>query len=182
MIWGVVYVVLVGVLLVRVRTSDAGVPDPVFAQPDEPVWLVHLHHGIFLVLLVGAPLEAAIAGGRPHGRLLGATAFALGVAAYRLGGAVLGDALSPLIEPRPGVGLVTRGPYRWLRHPMYLGQALIAVGAPLTLGCRWMLAGSVVAVVILLGRMLLEEHALARTFPEYARYAAETKRIVPFVY
>jgi protein-S-isoprenylcysteine O-methyltransferase Ste14 len=65
---------------------------------------------------------------------------------------------------------------------MYLGQAAIAVGAPLTLGCRWTLVVSAVALIVLAIRVVLEEGALARTFPEYSLYAAKSKRFVPFLF
>jgi protein-S-isoprenylcysteine O-methyltransferase Ste14 len=59
---------------------------------------------------------------------------------------------------------------------------MIAVGAPLTLGCRHTFALSAVTLVVLAVRMQREEEALARTFPDYPRYAAETKRLLPFVF
>ena len=112
----------------------------------------------------------------------GAALFGAGVLAYRLGGRALGEALSPFVEPRAGSAQVTAGPYRWVRHPMYLGQAAIAVGAPLTLGCRWTLVVSAAALIVLAIRVVLEEGALARTFPDYSRYAAKSKRLVPFLF
>jgi len=181
-IWGAVYAGLLGVLLVRVRNPGAPPVEPARATPGEPVWLVTLHHLLFYAVLAGAPLERALAGGAQTGRAPGAVCFALGVLGYRLAGRALGEALSPFIEPRAGVPLVTQGPYRCLRHPMYLAQAAIAVGAPLTLGCRLILVLVPLAVLVLALRVKLEDEALARTFPEYWRYAARTKRIVPFVF
>src|SRR5205809_938168 len=135
-----------------------------------------------LPAVAGAPLARALAGGAQTGRAPGAVCLALGVLGYRLAGRALGEALSPFIEPRAGGPLVTQGPYRCLRHPMYLAQAAIAVGAPLTLGCRLILVLVPLAVLVLALRVKLEDDALARTFPEYWRYAARTKRIVPFVF
>ena len=180
--WAAAYAVQVALLLVRVRDPKAVPLDPAHAAPDEQVWLVTLHHLLFYVLLAGAPLEAAVVGGAEPGRATGVVLFALGVLGYRLAGQALGEALSPFIEPRTGVALVTRGPYRCLRHPMYVAQAAIAVGAPLTLGCRAILVLVPLAFLVLAVRMKLEDDALARTFPEYSRYAARTKRIVPFLF
>ena len=182
MIWGAVYAGLVAALMVRVRSPEAPPPESARSTPGEPVWLVGVHHPVFYALLAGAPLEGALTGGVPSGRAAGAVLFALGVLGYRLAGQALGEALSPFIEPRAGVLLVTHGPYRRLRHPMYLAQAAIAVGAPLTLGCRFVLGLVPLALVVLAVRVKLEDEALRRTFPEYSRYAARTKRIVPFVY
>ena len=182
MTWAVVYALLLAALVVRVRSTDAAPPEPVWPQANEPLWLTRLHHGLFALLLIGVPFERMVVRGAPNGRLAGACLFAAGVALYRVAGRTLGDALSPFTEPRATAPLVTGGLYRWVRHPMYLSQALIAIGAPLTLGSRQVVLLAVPALVILVLRVLREEEALARTFPEYARYAARTKRILPFVY
>jgi protein-S-isoprenylcysteine O-methyltransferase Ste14 len=41
----------------------------------------------------------------------------------------LGRALTPFPQPRPGVRRVTRGPYRFLAHPMYVAAVVICLGA-----------------------------------------------------
>jgi len=180
--WGAAYALLLAVLLVRVRSAETVPIEPAQATPEEPLWLVTAHHALFYAVLAGAPIEAVVAGGVEAGRAAGATLFALGVLGYRLAGHALGAALSPFIAPRDGATLVTRGPYRCLRHPMYLAQAAIAVGAPLTLGCRAILVLVPLALLVLAVRMKLEDAALARAFPEHSDYAARTKRIVPFVF
>jgi protein-S-isoprenylcysteine O-methyltransferase Ste14 len=181
-IWGLFYVIALLAFVVRVRNSDEPMPDPVHPVPGEPLRLVRLQHLLLSLLLVGSPLEALIAGGDGRGRLVGAVLLGAGVLVYRLAGRALGEALSPFTEPRAGASLVTRGLYRHLRHPMYLSQALIALGAPLTLGSRYVIVLASPALVVLALRIAREEEALARTFPEYSRYAATTKRVLPFVY
>jgi protein-S-isoprenylcysteine O-methyltransferase Ste14 len=181
--WGILYVVLLGALVVRFRTSgEFSPPEPARPLPGERLWLTHAHHALFLLVLLGTPIERVLFGGAATGRWLGAGLFTAGVALYRVAGRTLGDALSPFTEPREAVPLVTAGLYRYLRHPMYLSEALIAIGAPLTLGSRGVLWLSFAAVAVLLVRILCEEEALARTFPEYSRYAARTKRVFPFLY
>ena len=90
--------------------------------------------------------------------------------------------LSPFPEPRHDIRLVTRGPYRWIRHPMY--SAVLVVTLALVID-RLTLAHWIVWFV-LLGDLLLklqyEEALLARRFPEYAAYRQRTKRLIPFVY
>jgi protein-S-isoprenylcysteine O-methyltransferase Ste14 len=181
-IWDAAYAAALAALLVRVRSADAPLPPPPEPLPGEPLWLTRVHHALFALVLAGAPLERLLLGGAQRWRSTGVVLLAGGVLLYRTGGHALGNALSPFIEPRQGTLLVTEGLYRHLRHPIYLGEALIALGAPLTLGCRWVLLLSATALAVLAVRMAFEEEALARTFPEYPRYAATTKRLLPFLY
>ena len=181
MIWGLAYALLLAALVVRFR-MDEEAPAPLVPQPDEPLGLVRLHHAAFALVLLGAPVERMLSAPAPDWRLAGVALFAAGVLLYRVAGRALGDALSPFVEPRPGVPLVTEGVYGLLRHPIYVSQAMIAVGAPLTLGCRHTLAITAVTLVVLAVRIYREEEALARTFPDYPRYAAATKRLLPFVF
>jgi protein-S-isoprenylcysteine O-methyltransferase Ste14 len=182
LIWGAAYAAALVALVVRVRSTDAPPPAPLAPLPGEPLWLTRLHHALFALVLAGGPLERLLLGGATSWRPTGVALLVGGVVLYRTGGRALGSALSPFIEPRHGAPLVTEGLYGHLRHPIYLGEALIAVGAPLAIGCRWTLAASAVALAVLAARVMLEEEALARTFPEYSRYAATTKRLLPFLY
>lgn len=80
--------------------------------------------------------------------------------------------------------IVRDGPYRWLRHPSYTGALATFCGFGLALGDRASLL--VVAVPVLLAflhRIRVEEQALREAFPaDYARYAQETKRLLPFLW
>ena len=77
-------------------------------------------------------------------------------------------------------GLVTRGPYRLVRHPLYLGELTAALG--IVVGAqRWApaLAAWLVCFGLQLVRTKYEERSLRAEFPEYAPYAARTKRLIP---
>jgi protein-S-isoprenylcysteine O-methyltransferase Ste14 len=83
-----------------------------------------------------------------------------------------------------GQHVVELGPYRWIRHPAYLGGLLAMVGFGLTL-TNWM--SVVLAVCCLLGgyayRIPLEEKALTRGLgPAYTEYMGRTWRLVPFIF
>lgn len=83
-------------------------------------------------------------------------------------------------DPTEG-GLVTSGPYRVLRHPIYaallyfLWAGILSHLSPLNgiLG--------VAATGGLIVRMVAEERLVAERYPEYRTYAARTKRVIPFV-
>jgi protein-S-isoprenylcysteine O-methyltransferase Ste14 len=82
-------------------------------------------------------------------------------------------------------GLVTNGPYRYWRHPIYAAVLLFVWTGVLTQGGppavdALVLAG--IATVMTAIRIQAEEQLLLASMPEYAAYAARTKRLVPFVF
>lgn len=83
----------------------------------------------------------------------------------------------------PGGGpLVRRGPYRWLRHPMY-ASALLLVWASI-LG-HWSILNAAIGLVLLIAilwRISLEEGLLRQRYPEYEDYARHSNRLIPFIY
>ncbi|HSU92957.1 MAG TPA: isoprenylcysteine carboxylmethyltransferase family protein [Gemmatimonadaceae bacterium] len=81
-------------------------------------------------------------------------------------------------------GLVTTGPYRYWRHPIYAAVLLFTWTGILAHGAPPMLtdlALGALATVMTLVRVLAEEQLLRVAIPEYAGYAARTKRFIPFV-
>lgn len=88
----------------------------------------------------------------------------------------LGRCFGVLPEAR---GLVTRGPYRLVRHPVYLGEIGACFGLALAAPSVLNLAVLAVFAVSQAVRMRLEERALQAAFPQYARYAASTPRLLP---
>jgi protein-S-isoprenylcysteine O-methyltransferase Ste14 len=88
----------------------------------------------------------------------------------------LGRCFGLLPEAR---GLVTRGPYRLVRHPVYLGEfgavAGLLLASPTTRNVLLAVAFAAAQTV----RMRLEERELTDVFPEYVAYASRTPRLVP---
>jgi protein-S-isoprenylcysteine O-methyltransferase Ste14 len=78
----------------------------------------------------------------------------------------------------PSTALVTAGPFRFTRNPMYLGFTLLYVGVTLWANAAWpLLFLPIVLVVMHYGVIVREEAYLARTFrEEYQRYRALVRR------
>jgi len=79
-------------------------------------------------------------------------------------------------------GLVTTGPYRYARHPIY-GAVMLFVGAGVASHFSITnLAAALVVFAASFARLLSEEKLVVGHYPEYRDYAARTKRLIPFVY
>ena len=82
-----------------------------------------------------------------------------------------------------GHSVVTTGPYRVVRHPMYAGLAASMLGMALWLGSWAAAAASLIPAGFLAARIPLEERLLRRSLPGYAEYAARVRsRFVPGVW
>ena len=79
-------------------------------------------------------------------------------------------------------GLVTRGPYRWLRHPIYSALLYFLWAGIAAHPSRTSLLVALLASALLGVRMLGEERLLREMYPEYAEYARHTTRVLPFIF
>jgi protein-S-isoprenylcysteine O-methyltransferase Ste14 len=79
-------------------------------------------------------------------------------------------------------GLVTTGPYRYLRHPIYASILLLVWAVVSANASPASVALGVLATAMLVLRMIFEETLLRRAYPEYEDYARRTKRVVPFIF
>ncbi|MBI9034720.1 MAG: isoprenylcysteine carboxylmethyltransferase family protein [Bacteroidales bacterium] len=88
--------------------------------------------------------------------------------------------IKPLV--REGGQLITNGPYKYIRHPMY--TAVLTTLTPLVLDYfSWYRLGMIIALLITLCiKCRFEENRLLEAYPGYEDYMKQTRRIIPFVY
>jgi protein-S-isoprenylcysteine O-methyltransferase Ste14 len=110
-------------------------------------------------------------------------ALAMAGAALAIGSrAMLGRNWSATVELKQGHELITRGPYRVVRHPIYTGLLLLFLGNAVMVG-DWRGLFAVAIVLASFWRKLkVEETWLARRFGgEYQQYQARTKALIPAI-
>ncbi len=78
--------------------------------------------------------------------------------------------------------LVTGGPYRFLRHPVYLFEEIGVIGLALPFASVWALLWLLLHAAFQFQRMKNEERVLSGAFPEYDAYTRRTARVVPGLY
>ncbi len=94
----------------------------------------------------------------------------------------LGANWSPAPAIKENHELVTSGPYRFVRHPIYTGVMLATFGAALT-GAVFGIAVFLIASMIFFLRISKEEKIMLKLFPDaYPLYQKRTKRLIPFIW
>jgi protein-S-isoprenylcysteine O-methyltransferase Ste14 len=94
----------------------------------------------------------------------------------------LGKNWSGTPSMKEGHELITSGPYRFVRHPIYTGMLVALVGSALASGVIW-LAILVVFLFNFLYRLPIEERYMMQLFPkEYPEYKKRTKKLIPFIW
>lgn len=84
------------------------------------------------------------------------------------------------IRTMEGQRVISSGPYALVRHPMYSGVLILAVGTPLALGSYWGLLFLLLNLPVLMLRILDEERMLVAELDGYAAYMQVVRyRLVP---
>lgn len=84
------------------------------------------------------------------------------------------------IQSDRGHQVCDTGPYRFVRHPGYLGNLVPLAGIVLALGSLWTIIPAAFAAVVILVRTALEDRTLRAELPGYAEYAARVRwRLLP---
>jgi protein-S-isoprenylcysteine O-methyltransferase Ste14 len=87
------------------------------------------------------------------------------------------------IQSERGHTVCRSGPYRFVRHPGYVGFDLMSFGTSCLLGSWWALIPAIVAVALMVVRTSFEDRMLQAELPGYADYAREVHyRLVPGIW
>lgn len=82
-------------------------------------------------------------------------------------------------EPKASGQLVTGGPYRYVRNPMYSALLLFAAAEVVAYRDPWKILCWLALALVLLGKAMLEERGLRAQHPGYAAYAKRVRRFIP---
>ena len=90
---------------------------------------------------------------------------------------------SRVVRLQEGHQVVTTGPYRFVRHPMYTGTLLALIASALALGSWWMLIPAAAGIALFVWRTRWEDATLQEKLPGYREYAQQTRyRLLPGIW
>jgi protein-S-isoprenylcysteine O-methyltransferase Ste14 len=166
------------------RRGDADTADWLGGEDDRrSTPLLAASYGLSVILLI--VLGVAGIGAVPvSARWIGVAMVAAGLAVRGWGMAVLGRHYTRTLRVGGDQHIVTRGPYRLIRHPGYAGSLLAWTGYCLGVG-NWIALVAVAALMLLAytWRISSEERMLARHFgDQYRAYQRHTARLIPYLY
>jgi protein-S-isoprenylcysteine O-methyltransferase Ste14 len=93
--------------------------------------------------------------------------------------------LSPVIriQDERGQKVISTGPYRYVRHPMYSAILIFIIGTSLLLGSAYGVLVGMLGMLMLARRAILEEHTLSKELPGYAAYKEKVRyRLIPLIW
>jgi protein-S-isoprenylcysteine O-methyltransferase Ste14 len=137
---------------------------------------------VVLLLLRARVLKDHVTTANPWLQGIGLAVFVAGLALAVWARVYLGRNWGMPMSQKADPELVTTGPYRSVRHPIYTGIILAMIGTTIAVSLYWLV------VVILIGAYFIysatvEERLMARTFPDtYPAYKQSTKMLIPFVF
>jgi protein-S-isoprenylcysteine O-methyltransferase Ste14 len=184
------FVYLLGIILWLARRDPALMAERRQAGPNVKGWdkiIMGLYTGLLVSLLIIACLDA----GRFRWSSTPFFLRALGWGGLVTAGAIIVWTMasntflseSVRIQTERGHRTITAGPYRYVRHPMYVGVILCLVGMPCVLGSWWAMLPGFLSATLFVIRTALEDRTLQQELPGYREYARRVRyRLLPWVW
>lgn len=145
---------------------------------------VGIRAGVLVVVLVlrfTVLAGNAGVGDQPILQAIGSCLFVVGLALALWARVHLGRSWGMPISETSGSELITTGPYRCIRHPIYSGLILAMIGTAVAVGVHWLIVAAVLGVYFIYSATV-EERTMTRLFPAtYPAYKRATKMLVPFL-
>jgi protein-S-isoprenylcysteine O-methyltransferase Ste14 len=161
--------------------SANGVHLPDLGQRGEGWVVLQL---LLFVAIIGAGFLGPLWSGsaRVVGAIAGLPLIPVGVGLVTAGILGLRRQLTAYPRPVPGGRLIQDGVFGLVRHPMYGGGVIVALGWGLAMASPIALAGALVRGVFFDLKSRREEAWLGEQFPGYAAYRRRTRRLIPCLY
>ncbi len=190
MAWALLGIHLAGGIVVVLAASPSLIEERTKKRDGAKKWdktLLPLMSIVGLAALLVAGLDMRFGWSVPYPFWLQAAALLLFLLGYVLldWAAVVNQFFSTTvrIQGERGHITVTRGPYRIIRHPGYLGLILCVLAQPLMLSSLWALIPAIVTMIILFTRTGLEDRCLRDELAGYREYTQDVRyRLLPGVW
>jgi protein-S-isoprenylcysteine O-methyltransferase Ste14 len=157
------------------------------AKPGQTRWtrFAGIRIGVILIVLLLVRVRAfkgsAATNHNPWLLGVGLAVFVLGLALAIWARVYLGRNWGMPMSQKEDPELVTSGPYRRVRHPIYSGIILAMIGTTIAVSLYWLVAVVVMGAYFFYSATV-EERNMARLFPDsYPGYKRSSKMLVPFV-
>jgi protein-S-isoprenylcysteine O-methyltransferase Ste14 len=139
---------------------------------------------VLFIAIIGAGFVGPAWSGavRTLGVIVGAVLIVIGVGLVAAGILRLRRQLTAYPRPMPGGRLIDDGVFGLVRHPMYGGGIMAAVGWGLAMASPLALAGALVLAGFFDLKSRREEAWLTEEFPRYEDYRRRTRRLIPWLY
>jgi protein-S-isoprenylcysteine O-methyltransferase Ste14 len=136
-------------------------------------------------LIVAGSHVHAFRGSAPHDAtmdVLGLALFVVGIAIAVWARVHLGRNWGTPMSQKEDPELVTSGPYRWVRNPIYSGLILAFAGTGLAVDLRWLIPMAPIGAYFVYSAVK-EQRYMEEQFPDtYPAYRASTRMLIPFIY
>ena len=115
-------------------------------------------------------------------RVIGVLVITAATVLYFKALAHLGRNYSPCFDSHVPFELITHGPYRFTRHPMYLAKLVVVIGNVILSGSFWFLIMFAYLLFETVATVIKEESYLRSSLPAYENYRRRTTMILPFIF